>query len=504
MGAVTPRKDPVFSHVHLNGLGLSQAPSTLTGSCGREPGIACRLVWDVSHNGAVAKLTAVYLAGPVNLILRLAWLVFLALVARALVHRLINRVTTRAADAPLHNRLRERNGGTLLPRPWRRGRRRGAGADAAEGATGAIGVIPAGEVASAGTAANAVHEAATERRHQRAHALGSILRNAASVTIFAIAGAIGLGDLGVNLAPVLASAGVVGIAVGFGAQNLVRDFLAGIFMLLEDQYGVGDVINIGDSTTGTVEAVSLRTTRLRDVNGVVWHLRNGALEKVGNESQGWARAVVDVPVPQDWDIPGTRKQMEQAASTMWRERRWRKIMLEKPEVWGVQAITNSQIVMRVVAKTLPLRQWEVAREMRERVLSALDLPAPPPSASDLSELVLATAAPKAAHRAVQVGAGRGRSRRAASEATGSPESAGTPGPRGGPEPAGGPGPSGGPGSSGGRGPSSGPGPATTPRSADDPALVGEAAPTTGATPAGQAGPGKGTGSAAETGDDLAE
>ena len=90
------------------------------------------------------------------------------------------------------------------------------------------------------------------------------------MTIFTIAIAIGLGDLGVNLAPVLASAGVVGIAVGFGAQNLVRDFLAGIFMLMEDQYGVGDVINIGDAT-GTVEAVSLRTTRLRDINGVVWH-----------------------------------------------------------------------------------------------------------------------------------------------------------------------------------------------------------------------------------------
>ena len=180
-----------------------------------------------------------------------------------------------------------------------------------------------------------------------------------------------MGDLGTNLAPVLASAGVVGIAVGFGAQNLVRDFLAGIFMLLEDQYGVGDVINIGDAT-GTVEAVSLRTTRLRDVNGVVWHLRNGALEKVGNESQGWARAVVDIPVPPELEIGDTRTLMERAAASMWKERRWRKLMLEKPEVWGVQDISVSQIVMRVVAKTLPLRQWEVGRELRERVLSAID------------------------------------------------------------------------------------------------------------------------------------
>ena len=362
----------MFLHAPLNGLDLSQAPVTLTGSCGHDPGIACRFVWDLSHSGMAARLTAVYLAGPAHLVLRLAWLVFLALVARALVHRLINRVTSRAADAPLHSRL-HRSGDAAPGRRkrWRRRRSRFTTDSVLAGTnTAADGrsLLPL----AAETATTAVHEAASERRHQRAHALGSILRNAASVAIFAIAVAIGLGDLGVNLAPVLASAGVVGIAVGFGAQNLVRDFLAGIFMLLEDQYGVGDVINIGESTTGTVEAVSLRTTRLRDVNGVVWHLRNGALEKIGNESQGWARAVVDIPVPPELEIGDTRTLMEHAASSMWKDRRWRKLMLEKPEVWGVQDISASQIVMRVVAKTLPLRQWEVGRELRERVLSAID------------------------------------------------------------------------------------------------------------------------------------
>ena len=356
----------MFSDVHLKGLEISQAPATLTSSCGHNPGIACNLVWDITHNGTAARLTAVYLAGPVNLVLRLAWLVILALVARALVHRLINRVTIRAADSPLRSRLRPSPDAPHRWKLWRRKRRESTETVLAGPETAADGLpLPPA------TAATAVHEAASERRHQRAHALGSILRNAASVTIFAIAVAIGLGDLGVNLAPVLASAGVVGIAVGFGAQNLVRDFLAGIFMLLEDQYGVGDVINIGDAT-GTVEAVSLRTTRLRDVNGVVWHLRNGALEKVGNESQGWARAVVDIPIPPELEIGDTRTLMEHAAVSMWKERRWRKLMLEKPEVWGVQDISASQIVMRVVAKTLPLRQWEVGRELRERVLSAID------------------------------------------------------------------------------------------------------------------------------------
>jgi moderate conductance mechanosensitive channel len=369
----------VFLRAPFTRLDLSRVPETLSGSCGRNPGIACRLVWDTSHNAPAAKLTAVYLAGPLNLVLRLAWLVFLALVARALVHRLINRITQRAADAPLASRLRP---GGSSPARWRRWLRRSPAAasppDGEPGTTTTSGVItPHDAITSA-----AVREAATERRHQRAHALGSILGNAATVTIFGIAGTIALGDLGVNLAPVLASAGVVGVAVGFGAQGLVRDFLAGVFMLLEDQYGVGDVINIGDAT-GTVEAVSLRTTRLRDVNGVVWHLRNGALEKIGNESQGWARAVVDLPIPLEWDLPGTRRLMENAAASMWRDRRWRKIMLEKPEVWGAHAIADGKVVMRVAAKTLPLRQWEVARELRERVMAALDSPAPaaPPASA---------------------------------------------------------------------------------------------------------------------------
>ena len=379
----------MFTYAHLQGLDLSQSPVTLTGSCGHDPGLACRIVWDASHSGTAAKLTAVYLAGPVNLILKLAWLVFLALVFRVLVHRLINRVTIRAADAPLAHRLRQ-NGGArrrlsrlrhpIQARELERAHAEFTAEQAAAEAAREDAVLVGADAAMTGStdpedmaaASEAVTEAVSERRHQRAHALGSILRNAASVTIFAIAVAIGLGDLGVNLAPVLASAGVVGIAVGFGAQNLVRDFLAGIFMLLEDQYGVGDVINIGDAT-GTVEAVSLRTTRLRDINGVVWHIRNGALEKVGNESQGWARSVVDMPAPPELDLPDTRKIMAQAAATMWRERRWRKLMLEKPEVWGVQAITDTQVTMRVAAKTLPLRQYEVGRELRERVVSAIDL-----------------------------------------------------------------------------------------------------------------------------------
>jgi moderate conductance mechanosensitive channel len=200
------------------------------------------------------------------------------------------------------------------------------------------------------------------------------------VTIFSIAGFVVLGDLGINLAPLLASAGVVGVAIGFGAQNLVRDYLSGIFMLVEDQYGVGDVITVGEAT-GTVENVTLRITRLRDVNGIVWHIRNGAIETLGNESQGWARAVIDFPVPFEADLAQIRSVLQQTGDTMWHEPTWRAVMLEAPEVWGAQEITKDEIVMRIVAKTAPLRQWEVEREMRARVKKALHdagiMPPPP-------------------------------------------------------------------------------------------------------------------------------
>jgi small conductance mechanosensitive channel len=180
-----------------------------------------------------------------------------------------------------------------------------------------------------------------------------------------------LSILGFNVAPLLASTAVLGVALGFGAQNLVRDYLAGLLMLVEDHYGVGDTINAGVAT-GTVEAMSLLTTTLRDVNGVVWHIRNGTIDSVGNESQGWSRAVIDYPVPYGEDLARIRALMEQAANSLYRERGWKKLMLEKPEVWGAQELSGKEVTMRLVAKTTPMRQWEVARELRARVKATLD------------------------------------------------------------------------------------------------------------------------------------
>jgi small-conductance mechanosensitive channel len=388
----------VGGHLQLSLFGADHAPATLLGSCGSSPGLACRLVWNVSHDGRAATLTSEFLAGPVHLLLRVLFVVLLALVIQWLVHRLINRLTERAAQALLPQ---FRNGMTgtfraptratarrFIPRRPERRRRSASDDSVADDAAAvkaavaagtpadlaAVSTVSAADGASQGAVDAAAAHAETglvdERRKQRVRALGAILRSASSVTIFSIAGFVILGDLGINLAPLLASAGVVGVAVGFGAQNLVRDYLSGIFMLVEDQYGVGDVITVGDAT-GTVENVTLRITRVRDVNGIVWHVRNGAIETVGNESQGWARAVLDFPVPFEADLVTIRNLLQETGDVMWNEPTWRAVMLEAPEVWGAQEISGDEVVMRMVAKTAPLRQWEVEREMRARVKAAL-------------------------------------------------------------------------------------------------------------------------------------
>jgi len=363
-------------------VGAHPAPETLLGSCGADPGLTCQLVWDLSHNRHASVITSEFLSGPVHLLLRLIFVVILALVIQAIVHRVINRLTERATHSFLpHLRngaaAARRAPGRLVERRRRGKSAAGAGDDDATalGAAAAQGTVadPASEAAHGAinsAAAQAERAMIDERRKQRVRALGAILRSISSITIFSIASVVILGDLGINLAPLLASAGVVGIAIGFGAQSMVRDYLAGIFMLVEDQYGVGDVITIGDAT-GTVENVTLRVTRMRDVSGIVWHIRNGAIEQVGNESQGWARAVIDYPVPYEVDLTEIRSLLREVAEELWDDPVWRVVLLDPPEVWGAQEISSDGVTMRVVAKTAPLLQWEVERELRARVKAAL-------------------------------------------------------------------------------------------------------------------------------------
>lgn len=214
-------------------------------------------------------------------------------------------------------------------------------------------------------------EPVAQRRRQRAEALGSLLKSIATGIIMTIAVVTILASFGIPVAPLLTSAGIVGVALGFGAQTLVKDFLAGISMMLEDQYGVGDVVDLGEAA-GTVESVGLRVTRLRDVDGTVWYVRNGEILRVGNSSQNWARTVLDITVAYDSDLDQAQQILSEVASEMYADANYEGVIIEAPEVWGVERFDKDGVVVRVVLKTAPLQQWNVARTMRERIKRRFD------------------------------------------------------------------------------------------------------------------------------------
>ena len=211
----------------------------------------------------------------------------------------------------------------------------------------------------------------SERRKQRSVTMGSLLKRIATGFIWAVMILMILDQLKQNIAPLLASAGILGVAFGFGAQSLVKDFLSGIFMILEDQYGVGDVVDLGEAS-GTVEAVGLRVTRLRDVNGTVWYARNGEILRVGNQSQNWARTVLDITVAYESDLDQVQQILRDVAHGLFENEDFRNIIIEEPEVWGVERFDKDGVVVRVVLKTAPLQQWLVARTMREQIKRKFD------------------------------------------------------------------------------------------------------------------------------------
>ena len=213
--------------------------------------------------------------------------------------------------------------------------------------------------------------ATTLRAARRAETIGALLRSIAAFTIWAVAALMALSELGLDLGPLIAGAGIVGIALGFGAQNLVRDFLSGMFMLVEDQYGVGDIIDVGPAT-GTVEQVTLRTTRLRDIKGVVWHIPNGTIDRIGNKSQQWSTALLDVEVAYATDVDYACEVIKRTAVEVWKAEPWCDIILEEPEVWGVENLGADGVAIRLNVKTKPSEQWKVARHLRARIKTAFD------------------------------------------------------------------------------------------------------------------------------------
>ncbi|GAB2748719.1 mechanosensitive ion channel family protein [Nocardioides pakistanensis] len=298
--------------------------------CSEVDSVWCNITYNTTGNDTLALASAWLIGKPLAVI----GLFLMGILIRWVLHRLVDRLTNRAAEG-------------VVPHALTRGKR---------GRSEKV-IVSASPVAA--------------RREQRAKTMGSLLKSIITGVVFTMVSIMALSEIGVDVAPLIASAGIIGVALGFGAQSLVKDFLSGIFMIFEDQYGVGDIIDAGEAT-GTVEAVGLRVTRLRDVDGTVWHVRNGEILRVGNMSQNWARTVLDIPVAYHEDLHRVRSILTDVAHDLWEDEDFKGKILEEPEVWGVQDLGPDSILVRVVLKTAPLEQWEIARTMRERVKARFD------------------------------------------------------------------------------------------------------------------------------------
>ncbi|MFI5496905.1 mechanosensitive ion channel family protein [Actinoplanes sp. NPDC051859] len=300
----------------------------VTKSCDANP--LCKWVLDETGNQWLANSSFVFIVKP----LKIVAIILVAMLIRWLLHRAIQRLATSTSRAEM----------PALLKPLR---------DRATKHTEAV-----------------ENQFIPERRRQRAEAIGSVLRSFVTAVVFTMAALLVLGELNFNLAPLLASAGIVGVALGFGAQSLVKDLIAGLFMLLEDQYGVGDSVDLGDAV-GVVETVGLRVTTVRDMRGVLWYIRNGEIIRVGNKSQGWAMVVIDIPIGFVNSEEATAV-LRQAALGMADEPEHATEFLEPPDVVGVEQLTVDGAVIRTIAKTTADGQPIVQRELRRRLTEALE------------------------------------------------------------------------------------------------------------------------------------
>nr|WP_239082567.1 mechanosensitive ion channel family protein [Actinoplanes teichomyceticus] len=310
----------------------------LTKSC-RADAVCSWLTKEAGVSEWIAKSSYLFVVKP----LRVIMIVLVAMLIRWLLHRTISRLTastSRAAMPALLKPLKER--------------------------------------------ADVVAEEAQfipERRRQRAEAIGSVLRSFVSAVVFTMATLLVLGEFGFDLAPLLASAGIVGVALGFGAQSLVKDLIAGLFMLLEDQYGVGDTVDLGEAT-GVVETVGLRITTVRDARGVLWYIRNGEIVRVGNKSQGWAMVVIDIPIG-FVNSEEAIAVLTEAARSVADHPEHQTEFIEPPDVVGVEQLTVDGAVIRTIAKTTADSQVTVQRELRRALTESLET-------SGLSERIAAS------------------------------------------------------------------------------------------------------------------
>jgi moderate conductance mechanosensitive channel len=304
----------------------------LADACGLDPGLVCEAIFELTGSRWFARFVEWLATAPFRI---------LVIVVAAMV---LNRLARRAITRFVERLVRERSA-----------------PDAS-----VIGAL--GARASASLERFTEH---SERSQLRAYTLGALLRSVATALIMTIAALLVLGELSISLGPLIAGAGIAGIAIGFGAQTVVRDFLAGIFIAIEDQYGVGDVVDVGEAS-GAVERLTWRTTWLRDVEGSLWVVPNGEIRRVGNKSQLWSRTVLDIGVAYDTDIERAIEVIKAVADDVWRADLPTAQVIEEPEVWGVEGFGDNAITIRLVVKTDPGQQWNTAREIRRRLKGAFD------------------------------------------------------------------------------------------------------------------------------------
>ena len=306
----------------------------LVDACGVDPGTICEAVWDSTSNELLATLSDWLLGKPLTviLILLITWL--FARWARRMVRRAVTRLVYADRDAAK--------------------------------ALKTVGVdVP-------------VAIADDPRRSARATSISTVVASTVTVTIWVIAVLIILGELGINLGPLIAGAGVAGVALAFGAQNLVKDCVSGLFMLIEDQYGIGDSVDLGVAH-GRVERTTLRTTVLRGQDGTVWHVPNGAIVRVGNQSKLWSVAVLDVVVAYHADLEAARQVVADAADEVCESDDFAGDVLEAPEILGLESVNADGVTLRLLVKTGPGAQFRLQRALREAVKLAIDhagVPAP--------------------------------------------------------------------------------------------------------------------------------
>lgn len=314
--------------------------ATLNEACGTDPDWLCRKVFEWTDNSDVAGIATWLVDRPVKVLV----IVLLALLTRRIVHK--------AIDGLIDRLMSERSSEEK---------------DAVRAAEASSSMLRR-EVLS-GKLASLRNR--TDRARQRAKTLGMLFKSIASAAVGTVTLMMLLGEFDINLGPLLAGAGILGLGIGFGSQSLVRDLLSGIFMLIENQYGVGDYIDVGEAN-GTVESLGLRTTRLRDKYGTLWHIPNGEIRRVGNMTQSFSKIPMEIDVAYDTDLDLAMETMKTVADGVWNEQLEEATIVEEPTVSGVQNFGADGITIRLSVKTEPGEQWSTARVLRKRIKEAFD------------------------------------------------------------------------------------------------------------------------------------